>query len=174
MLFYAALTVAGVIVAAIVVWMLRSLMDAGRSAYRTLSPSARAASDVKLAHLNTNLAAAPAPWGWGSGKGAPGGKRFDSHRFQQQPQSPSKSRDFSQLEAYARSNEKMKVERDVNSPHVGSVRNVLTGYDMNRNTQTDTSCWPYRDNLTDTSSSLPKAKESATERDEQPTKPWGW
>lgn len=173
MLFYAALTVAGVVAAAVVVWMLRSMMVAGRSAYRTLSPSARGSSDVKLAHLNSNLAAAPAPWGWGDGKGAPGGSRFDSHRFQQQPLSPSKSRDFSQMEAYARSSEKMKSERDVNSPHVGSVRNVLTGYDMHRDTQTDTSCWPYRDNLTDTSSSMPTQTQAADDSD-QPTKPWGW
>ncbi|MEM1412634.1 MAG: hypothetical protein AAGH19_09785, partial [Pseudomonadota bacterium] len=113
MLFYAGLTVAGVIAAAVVVWLVRSMSVAGRSAYRTLSPSGQNSRDVKLAHLNSSLSATPAPWGWGNEPSAPvSGQRFDAHRAPQRPASPSKSKDFSQLEAYARSNEKARRNRD--------------------------------------------------------------
>lgn len=171
MLFYAALTVAGVITAALLVWLLRSLTVAGRSAYRTLSPSA-AKDQVKLARVSSNLAAAPAPWGWGGGKtgaGVPGAQRHGAAP----PPRPIRTKDFSSLEAYARSNEKMKLERDHTSPHVGSVRNVLTGYDMRRTDNPDTSSWPYRDSLGEASSAVPAG--SGRGRDgERPTKPWGW
>lgn len=171
MLFYAALTVAGIITAALLVWLLRSLTVAGRSAYRTLSPSA-AKGQARVARVNSNLAAAPAPWGWSGGKpavaGGPGAQRHDAAT-----ERPIRTKDFSSLEAYGRSNEKMKLERDHTSPHVGSVRNVLTGYDMRRTDGPDTSSWPYRDSLGGTSSAVPT--ESRREgNDERPTKPWGW
>lgn len=172
MLFYAALTVAGVIAAAIAVWVLRSLTVASKSAYRTLSPAARAGSQAKLAHLNSNLAATPAPWGWGNGKGAPT-SGFDRHRFQQASVSPSKSRDWSELEVYSRSSESSAKSR--NAGHsVGSVRNVLTGYDMGRSTEPDTSSWPYQDNLGSPRSAEPDENTQAESDGERPTKPWGW
>ena len=171
MLFYVALTVAGVVAAAVIVWVVRSFTMAGKTAYRTISPSRR--GEAKLAHLNSSLGATPAPWGWGSAGGTPAASRFDRHRVASEPVSPSKSRDWSQLEVYARSNEKMKRERDATSPHVGSVRNVLTGYDMQRNTKTDTSSWPYQDSL-GPSTSAPDERPTLTADGERPTKPWGW
>lgn len=172
MLFYVALTVAGVVAAAVIVWIFRSVMVAGKSAYRTMSPGS-SRGEVKLAHLNSNLAATPAPWGWGNGGGTPAASRYNRDMGVASP-SKSKTRDFSQLEAYARSSEKMKLERDATSPHVGSVRNVLTGYDMQRDTKTDTSCWPYRDNLGSNASVVPEESPTLTEDGDRPTKPWGW
>lgn len=173
MLFYVALTVAGVVAAAVIVWVVRSFMMAGKTAYRTLSPG-RNSGEVKLAHLNSNLGATPAPWGWGNAATARGAPRFDRHTGAVENVAPSKSRDWSQSEVYARSNEKMKRERDATSPHVGSVRNVLTGYDMQRNTKTDTSSWPYRDSLGSGPSAVPEEGPTLTEDGDRPTKPWGW
>jgi hypothetical protein len=173
MLFYAALTVAGVVAAALLVWLLRTLTVAGRSAYRTLSPPGRANQQVKLAHLNSSLAATPAPWGWGGGKGTPAASRYDRQQFRREPVGPTRTKDFSEREAFERSFEKMKAERDNTSPHVGSVRNVLTGYDMRRSQELDTSSWPYRDSLSAESSAIPIERKSEAEAD-RPTKPWGW
>ncbi len=175
MLFYATLTVAGVIAAAVVVWLFRSLSVAGKSAYRTLSPSGRSSSQARLAHLNSGLAATPAPWGWGQGKGAPPSSKFDHHRTQAPAPSPSKSRDWSSVELYARSNEKAARERNA-SPAVGSVRNVLTGYDMSRPTNPDTSSWPYQDSFKGAGVAEPtqRSAEDAPLTGERPTKPWGW
>jgi hypothetical protein len=170
MLFYVALTVAGVVAAAVIVWVFRSFMMAGKTAYRSMS-SGRGAP--KLAHLNSNLAATPAPWGWGNG-GTPAATRFDRHRVSSEPVSRSKSRDFSGLEAYARSSEKMARERYATSPHVGSVRNVLTGYDMQRGTRTDTSSWPYQDSFVSDASAVPEDSPTLTEKGDRPSKPWGW
>ncbi len=176
MLVYAALTVAGVIAAAVVVWMLRSLTVASKSAYRTMSPAGRSLSQAKLAHLNSNLQATPAPWGWGNDRGnTPHHHRFDQHRTSQEPASRSKSRDWSSLELYARSNEKTARERDRSSPAVGSVRNVLTGYDMERDTSPDTSSWPYQDSLKVKDRVSEVSENTLTGSDgDRPTKPWGW
>jgi len=174
MLFYAALTVAGVIAAAALVWIIRSLTVASKSAYRTLSPSARNSSQARLAHLNSNLAATPAPWGWGNNRGTLGGSTFDRHRLQREPASPSKSKGWSSLELYARSNEKTARERDKTSPTVGSVRNVLTGYDMQRHTAPDTSSWPYRDSFVSDVSSEPTTDSEVKSDGTRPTRPWGW
>ena len=169
MLFYVALIVAGVVAAAVIVWVFRSFMMAGKTAYRSISPSRK--GEPKLANLNSNLAATPAPWGWGNGSGTPAAARVNRDSG---PVSRPKSRDWSQSEVYARSNEKMARERHATSPHVGSVRNVLTGYDMQRDTKTDTSCWPYKDNLSSGSSPVPAENPTLTEDGERPTKPWGW
>ena len=177
MLFYAVLTIAGVIAAAVLVWMLRSLAVAGKSAYRTISPAARRAQEVKLAHLNTNLAAPPVPWGWGGHHHAPEGAEIGRHSFEQGPTARSKSRDFSQYEAYERSHARSQLQRNPGSPQMGSARNVLTGYDVNRPThhdaQPDTSSWPYQDSLGEAGASLSKQAEASHEAD-QPKKPWGW
>ena len=169
MLFYVALIVAGVVAAAVIVWVFRSFMMAGKTAYRSMSPSR--SGEPKLAHLNSNLAATPAPWGWGNAGGAPAPARLDRDAG---PVIRPKPKDWSQSEVYARSNEKMARERDATSPHVGSVRNVLTGYDMQRDTRTDTSSWPYQDSIASGSSSVPSDNPTLTEDGERPTKPWGW
>jgi hypothetical protein len=171
MLFYVALIVAGVVAAAIIVWLYRSITMAGKTAYRSMSPGR---GQPKLTQLNSNLATTPTPWGWGSGGGTSAAGRYDRHRTFGESVSRSKSRDFSGLEAYARSNEKMALERDATSPHVGSVRNVLTGYDMQRVTRLDTSSWPYQDSYASGSSAVPDDSPSLTEKRDRPSKPWGW
>lgn len=171
MLFYVALTAAGIVTAAVAVWIFRSMMMASKSAYRKLSPGR--SGGVKLAHLNSNLGATPAPWGWGTSGGAPAVTRFNRHQLRSEPASPSKSRDWSQYEGYARSGERMKNARDTSSSHVGSVRNVLTGYDMQR-TRTDTSSWPYQETLSAGGSAKRDENVTLTEEGDRPTKPWGW
>lgn len=178
MLFYAALIVAGVIAAAVVVWIARSMMVAGQSAYRTMAPKGRGADQVRLAHLNSNVAAAPAPWGWGAKNGAPAGTKIKGPRFQRETLSPSKSKDWSELELYQRSYAKSAMDRDKKSSTSGSVRNLLTGYDMERPTATDTSSWPYRNDFKPELARQAEERNTQTEAQadagERPTKPWGW
>lgn len=176
MLFYAALIVAGVVAAAVVVWIARSMMFAGKSAYRTMSPKGRSSTQARLAHLNSNLAAAPAPWGWGNNAGASAASKDIGPKFKRQPLSPSKSKDWSELEAYQRSHAKAARDRDTSSTTSGSVRNLLTGYDMERRTATDTSSWPYRNDFKPELAKLAEERNSQVEAvsDERPTKPWGW
>jgi hypothetical protein len=83
-------------------------------------------------------------------------------------------KDWSQRETYARSNEKMRAQRDATSPHVGSVRNVLTGYDIQRKSEPDTSSWPYQDSIKSESSETPDERPTLTKAGNQPSKPWGW
>lgn len=172
MLFYVALIVAGVVAAAVIVWVARSFMMAGKTAYRSLSPGRN--GEPKLARLQSNVGSTPAPWGWGNAGGATAATRINRYGPGGQSVAPSKSKDWSQLEVYARSNEKMARERHATSPHVGSVRNVLTGYDMQRSTKTDTSSWPYQDSLATGSSAVPVDNPTLTEKGNRPTKPWGW
>ncbi len=172
MLFYVALTIAGVAAAAVTIWIFRSFMMAGRSAYDSLAPGKKA--EPKLAHLNSNLAATPAPWGWGNSRGTPATSRYNRNKSGNSSPVRSKSRDWSQLEGYARSNEKTQRERETASHRVGSVRNVLTGYDMDRKTGPDTSSWPYQDSMGSRSSSVPKEQPTLTQSSQKPKKPWGW
>ena len=175
MLFYAALTVAGVIAAAVVVWVVKSMMEAGKSAYRTLSPK-DGRRQTKLAHLNTNLGATPAPWGWAAGNGAPADSAISRAQVGEGPAFKSKSRDWSSTNAYEKSNQAMARQRHEGSPAVTSVRNVLTGYDMTKERKTDTSSWPYQDSFKGAEPSKPTRNTLTEESDdgERPTKPWGW
>ncbi len=177
MLFYAALIVAGVIAAAVIVWTARSMMVAGKSAYRTMAPRGRSGNEARLAHLSSGQVAAPAPWGWGNSGNAPSG-RIVGQRFKRETLSPSKSKDWSTLELYQRSHEKTAMDRGTKSTSAGSVRNLLTGYDMERQTATDTSSWPYRNDfkpeLAARAEQLNTQVETVAEAGERPTKPWGW
>lgn len=170
MLFYAFLTIAGVIAAAVLVWIFRSLSVAGTSAYRNFSPTARAASGARLAHLNSNLAATPAPWGWG-------GRRGSRPRYQGMlPETRAQAR---VAESRRELGSRMEVLASGSSKDKGpysSVGNVLTGYDMRRHTQPDTSSWPYRDSLTESRlRSLEEEKNTLVEDGkDHPSKPWGW
>lgn len=172
MLFYAALVVAGVIAAAVVVWIARSMMVAGQSAYRSMSPAKASGKSARLAHLNSNRSATPSPWGWSGQSGAAVAGGLNPARVREAPVTRSKSKDWSELELYQRSYEKAARERNTEPATSGSVRNVLTGYDMNRPTSPDTSSWPYQDGY------KPELSESATQEvsaaAERPTKPWGW
>lgn len=164
MLLYALLTVAGVLVAAIVVWVMRSVTSMGRSTYRSVSSTARNASGPKLAHLNSSLASTPAPWGWG-GKKASGKHRGESPRAATLGDRVART-------SNVRGHETYKQQFDREHSKEASVRNVLTGYDIHRKTEPDTSCWPYQDTFGKTRSSLPT--ETLSKKGKQPSKPWGW
>lgn len=153
------------------------MMVAGKSAYRTMAPKGRSGSEARLAHLSSGQVAAPAPWGWGNSGAAQSGKVI-GQRFQRETQSPSKSKDWSTLELYQRSHAKTAKDRDTKSTSSGSVRNVLTGYDMERQTATDTSSWPYRNDFKPELAARAEQRnsqvEAVAEAGERPTKPWGW
>ena len=170
MLFYAGLTVAGIIAAAVVVWIVRSLSVAGHSAYSSLSPSRQKPGSARLAHLNSNLAATPAPWGWGDG---------GHQRKQRKPKGSLKTRAYSQYKGAEAARTATQQPAGPDALKTGSVRNVLTGYDIHRKSaaspsKPDTSCWPYRDNFERTTSSVPTEVENEVQESDQPTKPWGW
>ncbi len=161
MLSYIAIAFAGILVAAVIVWVARSLTEASRDAFRSVSGPK---GNDRLAHLNNNLEATPAPWGWG-GKRTPGGGRF-AHAGAVRHALPYDN-------AKSRGRRGSSVLHD--AQETGAVRSVLTGYDMTRTAkEPDTSCWPYRENITTPSVSF--EKESAPEEPaaEKPSKPWGW
>lgn len=170
MLFYAALTVAGVVSAALIVWLFRSFMMAGQSAFSTVSGTRHARP--RTARLASNVGGVKSPWGWGS-PGTTPNRRVGSQ---------TRVGGASVLGGHARPNGSNPGNTLGNtlgkhhtaSDHAGSVRNVLTGYDMQREKKTDTSSWPYQDSIKSGGSAIPRDKPTLTEPRKRPKKPWGW
>ena len=68
MFFYTALFVASLIAAFIIIWLYRSIADAGKAVYQAMLPSSRNAATSHLDGLsvNTSVNDTPTPWGWKS------------------------------------------------------------------------------------------------------------
>jgi hypothetical protein len=156
MLSYIAIALAGILVAAALVWVTRSLTEAGRETYRTVTNSAGNAGGGRFAHLNNDLEGTPVPWGWG-GKQAPAGAVPRSLPTRHKADAPGRTGELHDAQ------------------ETGAVRSVLTGYDMKReSSEPDTSCWPYRDNIGTPSVSFEDDASNREVRKDRPTKPWGW
>ena len=201
MLFYAMLTVAGIVAAAVLLWVIKSITEAGKSAYQTLSPSARNRSRTRLAHLNQNLAAAPSPWGWSSNnRNAVTSRTFTDNHEHRRPTPRIAEREQPTLTSRSlRSGSSDLLAAGLKDPRkTGSVRNLLTGYDLAKvDPVTTTSSWQYREiREPDDGPSLSagrhhanrpghvsagEASAHAAEKEEQDApnrqareKPWGW
>jgi hypothetical protein len=163
MIFYATLTVLCIVCAAAALWLFRMATNAGKSAYRGLSPAARKRGDFRYAHLNSTLAQAPSPWGWGKRRSRAAQVRSfgaGSGHHHAQP--------LSGLHA---------GEPRARQTASQSTRNVLTGYDLTKkNPVTDTSSWPYRDDAFGASGSQGGAggPRMSTASRKGGKKPWGW
>ncbi len=161
MLSYIAIAFAGILVAAVIVWIARSLSEASKDAFRSVSAPK---GGGRFAHLNNNLEATPAPWGWG-GKKSPGGGRF-AHAGAVRHALP-----YDNAKSSGRRGSVVLHD----AQETGAVRSVLTGYDMTRAVkEPDTSCWPYRENITTPSVSFEEESTPAEPAAEKPSKPWGW
>ena len=68
MFFYTALFVASLIAAFIIIWLYRSIADAGKAVYQAMLPSSRHAATSHLESLTvrTSVNETPTPWGWKS------------------------------------------------------------------------------------------------------------
>ncbi|NRB70962.1 MAG: hypothetical protein HRU51_03500 [Xanthomonadales bacterium] len=161
---YAALTVAGVLAAAVCVWVVKSMVEASKSAYKVLTPGG-GKEDAQVAHLNSTLSATPAPWGWNGGQTAPAGAAPASGAGKR------KTRDWSERVAFEKSNAAAAQQRHEGSPARTSVRNVLAGYDMDKPTQTQV---PPAVPRASQPSLEPKTLVEQAEEAERPSKPWGW
>lgn len=66
MFFYTSLIVFNVVMALVILWLYRLLMDAGYALYRSIMPSSGedAVDHVKDDHLTTTINDIPIPWGW--------------------------------------------------------------------------------------------------------------
>lgn len=160
MLTYVAIAFAGILVAALLVWVTRSLTKVSRDTYRTFHGNARPAGG-RFAHLNDALEPTPAPWGWG-GRGVARGARYSNA-------GSVRGTPGGKLSASAYS------DASHDAQQTGAVRSVLTGYDMARSAGApDTSCWPYRENITSPSISFEDDEQKTSAGDDRPSKPWGW
>ena len=163
MLFYATLTVLCIVAAAVILWLFRTTSNAGKNAYRTLSPAARKRGDIRYAHLNSTLAETPSPWGWGQRRSRADQirsfGRSDGHHHAQ-PMARGRTGDPRAYQAATQ-----------------STRNVLTGYDLTKkNPVTDTSSWPYRDDGFASSNSQKRTVtlSGGARTGKGSKKPWGW
>jgi hypothetical protein len=66
MFFYTALFVASLIAAFIIIWLYRSIADAGKAVYQAMLPSSRNAATSHLENqtVRTSVNDTPTPWGW--------------------------------------------------------------------------------------------------------------
>ncbi len=167
---YAALTVAGVLAAAVCVWVAKSMVEASKSAYKVLTPSG-GRDDAQLAHLNSTLSATPAPWGWTGGQTAPAGGVPSGAKAGTGGAGKSKTRDWSERAALEKSSAAAAQQRFEGSPARTSVRNVLAGYDMDKPTRTQAAPVVPRSSQP---SLEPKTLVEQAQEAERPSKPWGW
>lgn len=176
MLFYVALAVACFIAAAVGLWLIRSVMEIGKEAYRAILPSRREnTSRARLAHLNPHLKDTPSPWGW-SGSG--GARHANLHRSAaRRPSHPAPANDpkkkvpwgWPGSEGLQRSNRDHIAAGLETSTAMASVKGFLH---RESGSEPDVG-WPYR-------------QESSTKRRPRrrarhvnigggkPAKPWGW
>jgi hypothetical protein len=72
MIFYVSLMIASFVVASVIVWFYRSVVDSSRRTYKAILPSSRgnlrAAAVGGVAGSRQTAASQPAPWGWKAGK----------------------------------------------------------------------------------------------------------
>ena len=68
MFFYTALFVASLIAAFIIIWLYRSIADAGKAVYQAMLPSSKhtATSHLESEIVRTSVNDTPTPWGWKS------------------------------------------------------------------------------------------------------------
>jgi len=68
MFFYTALFVASVIAAFVIIWLYRSIADAGKAVYQAMLPSSKhaATSHLESQTMRTTVNGTPTPWGWKS------------------------------------------------------------------------------------------------------------
>jgi hypothetical protein len=200
MLFYATLAIVAALFAALCVWVYRSASTSSRKRYQTLSASQRKRSNARLAHLNAGLGATPAPWGWAPATDAPTTTKPFADGKARNPRFEKSSRLYNDppSQKLRRTELEQMLDGSRDQSQVRSVRNVLTGYDLQKKNslnssprgtdaggKIDTSQWPYRDDSYGSSlstSAVPtfpgaskakpdvkKGNSSSAER-----KPWGW
>jgi len=68
MFFYTALFVASVVAAIVIIWLYRSIADAGKAVYQAMLPSSKhaATSHLESQTMRTTVNGTPTPWGWKS------------------------------------------------------------------------------------------------------------
>ncbi len=183
MVFYIALGVACCIVAAVALWLFRSVVEVGKTAYRAILPSARGQKQsTRLAHLNNTLSETPNPWGWA---GADGARRAALHKDKTTTRRNRKSQKRSGgssektpwgwpgSDGLHQSNREMIADGMENSAAVAAVRNLVSGDDKS----SEKVGWPYRDEGNKTK----RGKQQTRERyvgfgatPDKRSKPWGW
>lgn len=181
MLFYVALAIACFIAATVCLWLFRSMMEVGKSAYRAILPSGRNQDrQVRLANLNSNLADTPAPWGWngsGSRRSAPVQTpvRKTAHRSSKEKVPWG----WKGNQGLGKSNHDLISSGLESSAAVASVKSMLGRLDHHGNAtdstgKSSTVGWPYREESFDFGGRNYKVKRQKKASSGGDAKPWGW
>ncbi len=162
MSFYLALAFACIIAAVVCLWIFRSMVEIGRTAYRSIIPGAKDSSnEVQLMRLSTRLHETRSPWGWArNGISRVAGKS--------QLATPWGWPGSSGLH---NSNRDTIVSGLENSAAVSSLRSLL----KSKTGSESAGDRPRRDKRSGSVTRSRKAKaRMAAERAGENTKPWGW
>lgn len=76
MFFYTSIFIASMVLALVVIWLSRSVIDAGRAIYRSMLPSTKSGPVRRSGRKKTTAFGTPAPWGW---KGSPSRNQTRNH-----------------------------------------------------------------------------------------------
>lgn len=181
MLFYVALAIACFITATVCLWLFRSMVEVGKSAYRAFLPSGRSQErQVRLANLNSNLAATPAPWGWNGSSS----RRSASVRTPVRKKVHSTSKEkvpwgWKGNQGLGKSNLDLISDGLEGSAAVASVKSMLGRLDNHGNAtasadKSSTVGWPYREESFDFGGRNYKVKRQKRASSGGDAKPWGW
>lgn len=181
MLFYIALAIACVIAATVCLWLFRSMVEVGKTAYRALLPSARSEyRQVKLAQLNSNLQETPSPWGWSRNGDYRTSRTAKWKDFAHRPEAESRKKvpwGWPGSEGLKRSNLELISEGLENSAAVASVKSMLSRPERQKDEERPVVGWPYREESFEFSGRKYKVRSKDSRklgRVAKAGKPWGW
>jgi len=170
MLFYFALAIACVITASVCLWLFRSLVDVGRSAYHSILPSVRnnrleARREAAFVALNANLTDARSPWGWGNND--------SPSRMRRKEEDSSGERvpwGWPGNSGLKRSNLGLIGNGLAHSAAAASIKNL----ERNDRKARNAIGWPYREERFETRAKRRKSRTAKVAEGGRNSKPWGW
>jgi hypothetical protein len=162
MFFYTSLFVANLIVAFVLLWLYKPIMNAGRVVYRAILPSSKSnpASYLKQKVLLTTVNDTATPWGWKSSDTPRSmARRHAAQPSERDPRGwPGKGHDVGGRQTHRNTN----VNKAVPRPADKSMQNIG---------------WPYREEKLSSYGKANTVKRKATPKRtnlKTASKPWGW